>query len=225
MPMPDKLTHSDSPLTHSHERAQAGQILRSSFLALLALTAFFIGLIALGIFAPKPYGGLIAVSRPGLSKLTGRDVVFLPVESGAYPSLARKPYSIRLNAAYREGEQDSGFGLALGDKGHEFVVAVSPLGYVSVWETNGDLPVIEHLPWLTWPHVKSGTAQNEIWLDVAPTENGSLVTARVNRELLWRGETDTFAPAAGLWLGSFGGPVSVDFNQVEWFAKDYPEGY
>ncbi len=43
------------------------------------------------------------------------------------------------------------------------------------------------------------------------------VTARINGELLWQGEVEQMYPGALLWLGSFGGPVTVDFQTLDWF--------
>jgi hypothetical protein len=127
-------------------------------------------------------------------------------------------YSVRLTAAYAGGETDSGYGLAVGNNEAALVVAVSPLGEAAVWQTvAGEDEPRYLLPWQPWPHVQQGIAPNEIWLDVAEDDDLMRVTARINRELLWEGEVERLYSGAALWLGSFGGPVTVDFQTLDWF--------
>lgn len=184
-----------------------------------ALGIVAIGLVALmagGAFDPRPLGPLVAATTPGTHTLDGRGEMLLPQGDPLPPD--SPAYSLRLTAAHVAGEIDSGYGLALGGEEWALIVAVSPAGYVAIWEAvNGSEPVYR-LPWQTWPHVRGGEA-NEIWLDVARAGGGATVTARVNRELLWRGEIEEVSDGASLWLGSFGGPVTVDFTTVEWFAE------
>jgi hypothetical protein len=124
-----------------------------------------------------------------------------------------------LTAANAGGDPDSGHALALGDEDRRLVVAVSPLGYAAIWEEASGADTVYLRPWETWPHVSMEPQANEIWLDVETSGGASEVTAWVNREFLWRGRFNRLSPEAGLWLGSFGGPTVVDFQQLEWFAE------
>jgi len=177
-----------------------------------------VALIAGGAFDPRPLGALVATTAPGAHTLDGRGEALLPQGNPLPPD--SPAYSIRLTAAHAAGEIDSGYGLALGDEERALVVAVSPAGYVAVWEADGRSEPAYHLPWQTWPHVRGDSETNEIWLDVERTGDGAMVTARVNRELLWRGEVEGLDEGASLWLGSFGGPVTVEFRSLEWFIGE-----
>jgi len=119
------------------------------------------------------------------------------------------PYTLRLTAQHTEGESDIGFGLVTGNADHYLVVAMSPLGYVSIWEETGE-DQITHLPWQTWPHVRPGAAENEIWLD----NDGQQVTVRLNRESLWTGRVDDGENQVGLYGQSFGAPAGVDYSNL-----------
>ena len=124
-------------------------------------------------------------------------------------------YSLRLTAAREDGETDIGYGLALGDENEYLAVAVSPLGYLSVWQKSGaETDTI--LPWQTWPHVGRGLEPNEIWLD--SEENGRL-TIRINREFLWEGEIEPPSGQIGLIGESFGETAVVDFQAVRIFEE------
>ena len=143
--------------------------LRGLLAYLLATAAFLIMLIAAGVFDPKPVGQRqtvlpetsLTVSQPGQSIRWLRE----PLPAG--------DFSLRATAVWQTGTQDSGVGLAVDD----FVVAVSPLGYVLVQQAGE--PV---LPWQPWPHVQPGGNPNELWLDI----RGSEISVRINRELLMR---------------------------------------
>lgn len=192
--------------------------LRVTAVALVVGGVALVALIAGGAFDPRPLGLLVAASAPGVHTLDGRGEALWPRES---PLPSDSPaHSIRLTAAYAGGEIDSGYGLALGDEMRMLVVAVSPAGYVAIWEMAGGSEPAYHLPWQTWPHARGDSAANEIWLDVERTGDGATVTARVNRELLWRGEIEALGEGASLWLGSFGGPVTVEFRSLEWFTGE-----
>lgn len=197
----------------------ARRVVKVGFIAVLLVTGTIMSLIGLGVFDPKPSGTSVAVLQPGPYTVPEQAERYILLDPGTIPVDARESYSLILTAAYHDGERDSGYGLTVGNENHRLVVALSPLGYVSVREMVNGLPVVEHLPWQPWPHVKPGTNQNEILAQIEQTEGGSMATVRLNRELLWRGEIETVEPTAGLWLGSYGNRVTVDFDTVEWFAK------
>lgn len=182
---------------------------------LLLLTALLgIGLISAGVFDPKPLGDAV-ISLP---------VESLTVESGGNrlhwldTPLPPPPYSLQLTAAPTSGEQDIGYGLALGDEANYVVAAVSPLGYITLSScslTIDDCQLtidnFSPLPWQTWPHVRPDV--NEIWLDV----DGDELTVRVNREFLWQGEIQLDG-RIGLWLESYGGAAAVHFQKLDLFT-------
>lgn len=223
--MPKQSGLKDPRDTQRSEQTRVWQLLRAGLIFLLLAVGMTLGLILFDTFDPKPSGDLLYTTWPGQYTLAGGEERFFPLEAGDEFSSISQEYTLRLTATYRDGETDSGFGLMVGDVDHRFVVALSPLGYVSVWESEDDSTSTMHLPWQTWPHVKPGTIPNEISFDVKPTITGSKITARINRELLWQGEMETIKPAAGLWVASFGGPVTVDFNSLEWFAEGLPDRY
>jgi hypothetical protein len=195
---------------------RAWQVLRIVAAALAIVAGALILLIALGFFDPKPFGSLIRTDRPGIYSTTNEEI--LP-QSSPWPS-DEPPgqFSVRLTAASAGGELDSGYGLALGDDARRLVVAVSPLGYVAIWEeTVGGDPVYRQ-PWQTWPHARTEGQPNELWLDVATAGDKAEIMTWINRELLWRGELALSSPAVSLWLDSFGAATTVDFQQLEWFA-------
>lgn len=206
-----------TPRTHTPAAARA---VRLAALALAVVAVALIALIAGGAFDPRPLGPAAGGTYPGPLSLDGRG------EMVAWQSLPwsspRARYAVRLTAAYAAGETDSAYGLALGD-GATLTAAVSPLGEAAVWETPapGAAPVY-HVPWQPWPHVRRGAAANELWLDVvrnvARDGDRARVTVRINRELLWQGDVELADAGVALWLGSFGGPVTVDFQALNWFG-------
>jgi len=203
----------DGPSPNS--TAPTWRLLSLATLGLLGLGALVVVLIAAGVFDPRPFGQLLRTDNLGVHTLPVTGAATFP-QSAPW---ATPPghFSVRLRAAYVDEQVDIGYGLALGDAAGRLVVAVSPFGYVSVWEER-DGATINHLPWQPWPHVGIAQAENEIWLDVATSGDRSQVTARVNREQLWQGEIKRLSPQVALWLGSFDGPAIVDFRALEWFA-------
>lgn len=198
-------------------RIRHGLKLSAGGLSVLAAVAVL--LIAAGVFDPKTLGPLIQTDRLGAHTLKQPGDVFIPLSAPWASAAAPNRFSVRLKAAYQEGELDSGFGLALGDGSSRLVVALSPLGYVTVQRDGGDDPPTYLLPWQTWPHVRPGPAENELWLDVDNGNDGRTdVTAWINRELLWRGELDKVPDGLSLWLDTYGAAVTVDFRSLEWFA-------
>ena len=161
--------------------------LRGALAYLLAAAVFLIILIATGVFDPKPVGerqtilpvASLTVNQPG------QTIHWLeaPLPAG--------DFSVRGTAVFHSGSPDSGAGLAL----DEFVVAVSPLGYVLVQQA--DEPA---LAWQPWPHVQLNDPPNEIWLD----RRGNQLTVRLNRELLWQGQVELKQRRLGLFGENFG---------------------
>lgn len=176
-------------------------------------------LIAAGVFDPQPLGPLLQTDRPGPHALNHPGETLIPATAPWPPDSPPARFSIRLKAAYRQGELDSGFGLALGSGSSRLVVALSPLGYVAVRQDAEDGQPVYPMPWQTWPHGRPGAAENELWLDVDQSDVGRTdVTAWLNRELLWRGELDKAPNDLSLWLSTYGAAVTVDFRSLEWFA-------
>lgn len=187
------------------------------FTAIFILFVIILGiaLISAGVFDPKPIGELRQTIEPGILTVpAGEETV--KVLEGIYAADSR---SIRLTAALREGELDSGYGLVLGPKEQLVGIGVSPIGYLTVWHNLGgtDKPneVDRIIPWRTWPHVKLGNEENEIWIDI---EERSLKTIRINRELLWQGDVPVHTGLVSLWAESFGQSTIVDYPKLEIFA-------
>lgn len=170
---------------------------------LLGAAALLIGLIAGGVFDPQPIGAeqWRQALAPRTVPAAARQIHWLDVP------LPENDYTVRLTAAYQSGELDSAYGLALGSDAEYLSIELSPLGYVTLHPS----PL---LPWQPWPHVRPGTAANEIWLDVT---DGHL-TARLNRELLWSGEIGPVHGRIGLVAESFGEAAVIDFQMLELFA-------
>ena len=124
------------------------------------------------------------------------------------------PFTIRMSGSYQSGEKDSGYGLVLDLGSHDLVTAVSPLGYLAVferWDNNGDIQNVYHLNWQTWPHIHNNTEANEFWINV----DGDQIAVRLNREHLWSGEINSAVQAVGLYGESFGKQADVNFNLIE----------
>lgn len=174
--------------------------------ALFAALAVITAAVALGVFDPQPPGPLRVTRAPGGWTVGADSAEWLP---DPLPPVA----GVHLDAAWRSGELDSGFGLLWGTPQAHLGVAVSPLGYVAVWEER-DGARRDHLPWQTWPHVRPGRSGNEIWLD----RHADGLTVRVNREILWRAAGDALPPcdpcAVALWGTTFGGPAEIVFERL-----------
>ena len=143
-----------------------------------------------------------------------RDIVWLEEQ------VPDSPITIRMTASHKSGEEDVGYGVLLGDEAAYLAVAVSPLGYLAIWESDvqsGDSTDSYLLEWQTWPHVKTESSSNEIWVDIV----GSRASVRVNREWLWEGEIITGSENVGLLSESFAETAEVDFESIELFAKRY----
>ncbi|UCC50977.1 MAG: hypothetical protein JSV68_17975 [Anaerolineaceae bacterium] len=182
-------------------------------LLLLAITLLALVLIASGLFDPAPLGSqLWARELPQMSVPSNtREIQWIGEE------VPQSPATIRLTAARQSGEQDIGYGLVVGDETAYLAVAVSPLGYLAVWETaNQDVTTDDSylLEWQTWPHVHTDSEDNEIWLDI----DGNRANLRINREWLWEGEIRGGTNHIGLLGESFGDTAAVDFETVELFS-------
>lgn len=170
-----------------------------------------IGLISAGVFDPKPNGRHLATIPLPHAEVGSQDRRLIWLQQSA-PGVN---YSLRLTAALASGELDSAYGLALGDETRHLVAAISPTGYVSIWHQDGQDQ--DHIiPWRTWPHVRPELGANELWLDV---QDRRLTAIRTNREILWQGQRPLEGERIGLWAESFAGPATVDFQQLEIFAK------
>lgn len=190
------------------------RVLGITAVTLLLSAVVGIALISAGWFDPRPLGPLQTTRMPGLLRISAGESRLQWVEQA--PSQA--DFSARLLAAHGRGERDIGYGLAVGNAQSALVVAVSPLGYVRVWQQGPeDSDVrIEHMPWQTWPHVRRDDAENEIQIDVTP----DVVSVRLNRELLWQGKSDVNTENLGLYLESFGGATAVDFRQLTLYYEE-----
>jgi len=180
---------------------------------MLALTVLAVVLIASGVFDPAPLGSRLWTKD--LSQMSvprnSRKIQWLDEE------LPQLPITIRLNSALQSGEVDIGYGLVLGDETDYLAVAVSPLGYLAIWETGQeDTTTVDSylLNWQTWPHVHTAGESNEIWLDIS----GDRAGVRINREWLWEGEISAVTGSVGLLGESFGETAVIDFETVELFS-------
>ena len=184
------------------------RVLGLAAVGLLALVVLGIALISAGFFDPRPAGALQAAVAPGARAVGAREERIEWLDEQA-PGAA---FTVRLSAAYLSGERDVGYGMALGEAARNFVVAVSPLGYVAVWENDGDGQTL-HMPWQTWPHVQTGDAANEIQVDV----HDATISVRINRELLWQGTRKADGAEIGIYAQSFGGPTMITYDELALF--------
>lgn len=163
-------------------------------------------LILSGLFDPKPIGSPAWSVEPGEVQVASgsRQVEWLEDAPALPPA-----YTLRLTAALNSGELDSSYGLVVGTPAEMLLIAVSPLGYVTI--EHGDESLF---PWQTWPHIRTGEQANEIWLDVRPSGAASEITVRLNRELLWSGELALSGAEVGFMVESFGEAAIVDFQQL-----------
>lgn len=207
---------------------QVGYWLGWSAVLLLLLAVGGISLISMGVFDPPVVGDeetVLALSRELTTHNT--QIEWLDITPGS------EAFSVRLAAAYQSGDQDSGYGLALGSPDGYLVAAISPGGYVTIFEgSNAQLAVsnqqsadsnepftIHHsqfiihnslLPWQPWPHIWHGTDSNEFLLEATETQ----FTVRVNRELLWQGEWQGRGRDIGLYLTTYNQPVTIVFQEL-----------
>lgn len=210
------------PMSGNRERNQTestSQLIRLSAGILIAAVVVIAGLIAGGIFDPKPIGDLVRTDHPGQFEQGTAGERFIELSPPWAPGQPPDRYSIRLRAALANGDADSGYGLALAGEESRLALAVSPLGYVTVQEETTAGQSGNHIPWSTWPHVRTGGETNEIWIDVAADERQSDISIMINRESLWHGEVAWRPRQIGLWLVVFDSPIQVEFSSLEWFVE------
>jgi hypothetical protein len=182
--------------------------------AVLVAIAVSIALISAGAFDPRPYGKL--------AESFGIDQSLLVSQSQQIEwfdqSIPSGSYTIRLSANLAAGDLDTGYGLLLGNEDEYVGVAVSSLGYVTMWQsapaTGDTAQPINILPWQTWPHVHPSQENNEIWIDVRDEKISSV---RLNREILWQGSVPLNDKKYGIWAEGFAGPATIDFSLLELF--------
>lgn len=195
-------------MAHSDDNglpAHTWRVLGVAAVGLLLSATIAIGMISSGIFDPKPVGSLQVQAEPG-DRAVGAGETRIEWLEPRTPAA----FTVRLRAAYGRGERDVGYGLALGGPQRHLVAGVSPLGYVSVWETDSMGPIVR-MPWQTWPHVRLQRTPNEIQIDVRDGE----ASVRLNRELLWQGPWTVAANGLGLYAESFSGPTVVRFVDLQ----------
>lgn len=191
------------------------------WLSIIAVFLLFIivggiGLISAGVFDPKPLGTTKVEFPLNTIQITPNDQELKWIE-GQFQS---EVFTVRLTASKLNGETDVAYGLALGNEDNFLIVAVSPLGYYSIWRGSNQTgrpeknQVVE--PWQTWPHVRLDDNPNEIWIDV---QNEQITSIRINREILWQEPLPIQDGGIGLWSQSFGGPADIDFQKVEIFTQ------
>lgn len=182
-----------------------------------AITVGGIALISTGMFDPKPLGSLkdrfpLEPEQVDAGKLALTWLDQPRLESS---------FSLRLTGAYQAGEQDLGYGLAIGQADSAVLIGVSPLGYLTIFRTelpyDADAANESILPWQTWPHIKGGNQPNEIWVDV---QDGNIMSIRINRELLTSEVIPVGGDQVGVWAQSFGETAMVEFPLLEHFESD-----
>lgn len=163
--------------------------------------------VALGAFDPLPTGEPASTGTPVVLGLSHS-----PRLAWLEPALPEAGHA-RLSLSYLQGDPDLGAGMVMGTGDTWLGAAVSPLGYVRVWEERPD-GAVELLPWQPWPHVRQGDAENEI--DVG-FEGGKAVVF-VNRERLWAGELPVPPATVGRWGAAYGEPATVYFGSLQLFS-------
>ncbi len=186
-----------------------GRALAWSALVLLLAAVAGISFISMGLFDPPVVGATetkVALDR--VLTTDGEQVEWLEVAPSS------DLFTVRLAAAYTQGERDSGYGLALGTADDYMTVAVSPVGYVTMFARNGSpirLPASASiLSWQPWPHVWVGEKSNEFWLEA----KGEQLSVRLNRELLWQGTWAGRGRGVGLYLVTYNQPVTITFQSL-----------
>lgn len=188
------------------------------WLHLLAITMMLtavvlIILIAAGTFDPGRMGNRLWQSESLNLAVAGgeRETIWLT-------DVPESDFEVRTAVAHQNGEMDSGAGLVIESKCGQLLVASSPLGYATVQHspsTSVRCSLPTDIPWQPWPHVKTGSESNELWLEVAE----GMVTVRLNREILWQAAVEIEAHQLGIYAESFGGEAEFEFQPIELFTK------
>lgn len=191
------------------------RVLRWGFVGLMVTTAVIILVILSGVNDPKPNGALVG-ERPLFPQIIAPQA---PRLTWLEESVPTSSYTVRLTAAQEAGEtgrgMDVGYGLVLGSDNAHLAVAVSPLGYLSMWQETGQGTQII-FPWQPWPHVRRDMEANEIWVDV---DGSDQITIRINREFLWEGKIEPVSGQIGVIAESFGETAVVDFRTLQIFEE------
>ena len=199
---------------------QVGRWLGWSAVLLLLVAVGGISLISMGVFDPPTVGG-VEISIPLSRELT------TPAEQVEWLDAAatQESFSIGLAATYTHGEQDSGYGLAFGSPEDYLVIAISPVGYVTVFQvssfefqvSSSDPPISQSptphsplLPWQPWPHIRQGEQRNEFLLEMV----GEQMTIRLNGELLWQGTWRGRGRTPALYITTYNQPVTITFHEL-----------
>ena len=189
---------------------------RLSAALLLIIIAVGIITISAGYFDPKPVGDLQHTYQLNLLSVDAGSSLTLWLDE---PTVTG-PSTLRLKAAYNQGEIDSSYGLAIGNNQDRVIVALSPIGYLTIqrWSNNNGqtTEIGQILPWQTWPHVRSQNSENEIWVDI---EEGFLTSIRINQELLWQEKIPLRGNQIGLTAQSFGERVGFDFLSLQHYYR------
>jgi hypothetical protein len=189
-----------------------------SILAVILLLVIVsgIGLISAGVFDPKPLGSAKVEYPLNPVDIQGNSQELNWIEN----QISSAMFTVRLTALRLRGEVDVAYGLAIGDKKDFLVIAVSPLGYYSIWRGSDVVGQTENNQviesWQTWPHVRTDENDNEIWIDV---QNDRITSIRINREILWQEPLPIQSRGIGLWVQSFGEPAVIDFQKIELFSQ------
>lgn len=198
------------------------------WLGCAAVTLLFVAIGGISLISAGAFDPAINGTLQHKIELTSQDV---PALSSTLRwldvSTPNEDYSLRMRARLLDGESDVGYGLALGGEGQYVLVALSPLGYLTVREYT-DANELEsstagrrlsqghELPWQTWPHIRSGEQSNEIWINV---NDGVISSIRINGELLQTQEFSLEGNRIGLWAESFGKSTLIDFLEVELYYQ------
>jgi hypothetical protein len=172
------------------------------FAAIIALSAVIA--IALGLFDPP---------LPDQKWLQEQVVLSVSAENSpqtiVLDSLPAKSRGVRLIGKWVGGERDSGYGILLGSANDHIGLAVSPLGYATIWEVDDTI----HMPWQPWVHVASEDEANEFWFDWS----GDELILRLNREIIWRQPKNGFCDRScemAVWGTTFGDSAEFQFEDA-----------
>lgn len=183
-----------------------------NLLAVLLLISLVlaVALSATGYLDPIKEGELIWQGSPGSLQIApgSTEVRWL------YDDLNQSPVAFRLSASLSAGEADSAYGLLLGQEDGAIAVLLSPLGYAAVsqqpYPANSGAKNF-YLPWQTWPHVRRGEQENELYV----VQDGNTLTVRVNREWLWEAQGIERITRMGIIGESFNDAAAVGFHSAD----------
>ncbi|MBK9053548.1 MAG: hypothetical protein IPL78_22405 [Chloroflexi bacterium] len=110
---------------------RVGRWLGWSAVLLLVVAVGGITLISMGVFDP-PTVGEVETVFPLDRELTTQTEQVEWLDAAA----TQEAFTVKLAAAYTHGDQDSGYGLAFGSPEDYLVVAISPVGYATVFQVS-----------------------------------------------------------------------------------------